>query len=693
MRHTVKRIFTLLALSGVLFLSGIGTAYGQGRVDFDDIMNGNSVYGDVTGLVDQNPDETPEDTVKKPPRIRKPLESYFFPDSVRANQIFTWSIVPGYNDIKYHRIDTALMGLQNDYPYIQNDVGSAYLGNLGGAFTPLNYFLRPDYNGHEFWQPYDGYMTSVERARFFNVKVPFTHASYTFAGQTTRLEENFHLVHAQNISPSSGFNVEYRSMGTRGSYQNQTSRAKALSVGFSHTGKKYTLHAGYIYNAINNKENGGIFDDREITDTVLELPELVTVNLKDAKNVLKNNSFYVSQSYGIPLRKLDDSDFSIADRPGIFIGHILEYNRYSRKYSDTRSNSEIGDDGKYYDHWFINSSATNDSIFESVLSNKLYLQIQPWDRNGAVGVINAGIGHDMHYFSGFAMDDYFSGIRGVKKNSTYVYGSLEGSVSRYLKWHGNLEYHPFGYRSQDISVGGGVEISAWLRGSPVTLKGDLVHETRTPGYWTENYYSNHFVWNNSFSKEDETRFSLTLDVPAIGFEAGFSQSAIGDKIYYGNQMTPVQKSGSVNVTGVYAKKNLRFGGLNLNHRVLLQYSTDQDVVPVPTASAYLSYFFEFNVVRDVLRMQIGLDGRYFTEYYAFGYNPATGQFHTQNENKIGNYPYIDAFVAAKWKRMRITIKMQHLNENLSGDRNYFNVLHYPLNRRMLKFGFSWAFYD
>ncbi|MFQ8826786.1 MAG: putative porin [Alistipes sp.] len=66
---------------------------------------------------------------------------------------------------------------------------------------------------------------------------------------------------------------------------------------------------------------------------------------------------------------------------------------------------------------------------------------------------------------------------------------------------------------------------------------------------------------------------------------------------------------------------------------------------------------------------------------------------TSARRNWGNYPMIDVFAAAKWKRMRILIKMQHLNENMFGDRNYFTVLHYPQNPRMFKLGVSWSFYD
>ena len=404
--------------------------------------------------------------------------------------------------------------------------------------------------------------------------------------------------------------------------------------------------------------------------------------------VFKNNTFYVVQSYGVPLRQLTDEDFSIARNSTIFFGYSFLYSRFYKRYTDTKAES-----GDFYENWYVSPERSYDSIFESLLSNRLFVQIQPWDRDGAVGVINAGIGNDAHHYYQFRLQDYMGSNEGVNRNSTYVYGSIEGNVKRYLDWNADVKFHLFGYRRQDLSVGGDVAFKVYVRGRPMTLKGSLRHEIRTPGYWTESYFSNHFVWSNSFSKESETRFSVTFSAPQIGLELGGYQSLLGDRIYYGADQLPAQYGGTVTVSGLYAQKDFRFGGLHLNHRVLYQYSSAEEVVPVPAISAYLSYYFEFNVVKNVLRLQLGLDGRYNTSYYAFGYNPATAQFYNQREKKLGNYPMIDVFAAAKWKRMRILIKMQHLNENMFGDRNYFTVLHYPQNPRMFKLGVSWSFYD
>jgi hypothetical protein len=116
-------------------------------------------------------------------------------------------------------------------------------------------------------------------------------------------------------------------------------------------------------------------------------------------------------------------------------------------------------------------------------------------------------------------------------------------------------------------------------------------------------------------------------------------------------------------------------------------------VPLPLVSTFFSYYYEFWVKRDVLRVQVGLDGRFNTRYYAQGYNPALSVFYNQNETSVGNYPYLDAFIAAKWKRMRILLKYQHWNCHLFGNQEYFAVARYPLNPGMFKIGISWTFYD
>ena len=681
MTHPFRRYVALL-LFGLFAVAICNGASLRSMIPAPQVPAG---YGSSSGL-DTARTQNSSDTN----RVRKPLESYFFNDSIRALPNFAWNVDMAYNRINLTSIDTSMNGFQTDYPFLQNSVGAAYIGTLGGAAIPLNYFDRPNNRNFSFANAYDCYMYTPERAPFYNVKAPFTQGTYFMSGQRKKAEEDLGIIHAQNISPSSGFNLNYKSRGTRGMYTWQGARDKNLALDFSHTGKKYSFHGGYIYNTAILKENGGIANDRDVTDTIFDLPENIPVRLTDARNVFKNNTFYFVESYGVPLRKLTDEDFSIADQSSIFFGHSFEWSKFTKLYTDSR-----GASGEYYDDWFLNPNATYDSIYEGLLSNKLFVQIQPWDRNGVIGTIDAGVGMDNHWYYQFRPDEYqnTSATKKQNLNSYYVYGSVEGYFRKYFKWGADLCYHPAGDRSQDVEFGGNIAISAFIKGKPLTLSGSARYALRTPSYWTENYFSNHYVWFNSFAKENETRIDLALTMPAIGMELGAHQSVTTNKVYYDANCRPAQYSGSVSVSGLYAKKDFRLGGFHLNHRVLLQWSSAQEVVPVPLASAFLSYYFEFNVVKDVLRIQLGIDGRYNTKYYAFGYNPALAQFYNQREKQLGNYVMLDAFLTAKWKRMRITVKLQHANENLFGERDYFTVLHYPLNMRQLRLGFSWNFYN
>ncbi len=643
-------------------------------------------------------EDEPADTTVKEPKIRKPLESYFFDDSLRQEGSFAWTVDMSRNKVYRAVIDTLTDGFQITYPYLMKGVGDAYQGALGGASVPLSYFDRPQYRNFTFGQPYDAYNIFPESALFFNVKRPLTIFTYLTAGQKQKAEENFGITHAQNISPSTGFNLDYKSRGTKGVYNWQRQRAKNLSMAVSHTGKKYSVHAGYIYNTIQNRENGGIQDDRYITDTVFEQANTIPVNLTDAFNLIKDNTFYVVQSYGVPLRQLTEDDFSIADQSSVFFGHSFKYSRWHRVYTDTRRGTLIpvddeGNTRSYYQFWNDNPTETRDSIAEILVSNKLFVQIQPFDRDGIIGTIDAGVGMDNHIYYQFVPDFYLQGLRNVKKTEYYAYGAVEGKFRRYLSWGGEVEFHPTGYRSGDIKAGADLSVSAFIKDKLLTLSGRFWHDRRSAGYWSERYFSNHYAWSNSFDKENETRIEASLEMPWAGFELGAYQSVVNNKIYYDANSLPAQATESVSVTGVYLRKDFRLGGFHLNHRVMLQWSTSQEIIPVPLGSAYLSYFFEFNIVRNVLRAQFGVDGRINTKWYAYGWNPSAAVFYNQREKEVGEYPMLDVFFNTKWKRMRILLKMEHLNDDMFGQRNYFSIPHYPQNKRVFKLGFSWSFYD
>ena len=658
-------------------------------------------------------DENRDTTDVKEKREKRALESYYFNDTVRALRNWLWTIDSDFDRVNIAPLDTTLQDWRIDYVFYREGVGDMALGGLGQSSQPINWFERRQSSDFVFARSYDAYTARIDNVPFYNCKTPFSNLSYLESGQKRYREEHFELIHTQNIDPSTSANITYRARSTMGQYLWQRTKNHALSLGFAHTGKRYSIHAAYINNLIDARENGGVVGEWAIADTTFEMPSGVPMRLGDdkaskAENHYRNNAIVIKQAYAIPLARVTEYDFSLADLPAVYVGHQLEYNTWSKVYTDQRAvyenprghyNPETGKWEKvtgleYYDEWYIDPRKSRDSISERLLSNKFYVQIQPWDRDGAISTIDGGVGIDLHTYSYLRPEDYIAGkATKDKRTSWYLYGGTGGKIKRYADWGVDAKYYPSGYRGGDFSMDGNVVLRAYIRELPLILSGRFKQEFRSPAYWQENLLSNHYMWFNSFDKESETRLEVNFSVPSIALELGFWQGIMGNMVYYDGSSHVQQHSGIVSLTSLYARKDFRVAGFHFDHRALVQISSDESVLPVPALSAFLSYYYEFWVKRDVLRVQLGVDARFNTSYYAPSYNPALSAFFNQREARVGDYPYLDAYLSAKWKRMRILLKYQHANQGLFGNGEYFQVARYPLNPRMFKIGISWSFYD
>ena len=263
----------------------------QNNQNPNDPNNPNNMLGS-NPFQTQNGEEQPAmptDSTKKK-RIRKPLESYFFNDSIRALPNFSWTISRDYNQVHINPLDTTLATFRIDYPFYKEGVGHAAVGALGQASLPYNYFERPQYRNFSFAEGFDVYTYRMENVPFYNLKRPYFHFMYLESGQKKFREENFSLTLGHNISPTTGFNVNYRSRGTKGLYEWSRTKNHNLSVAVSHTGKRYSVHAGFINNHIETRENGGVVGEWAIRDTTFEMPSGVPMKLtsSEATNTYRN---------------------------------------------------------------------------------------------------------------------------------------------------------------------------------------------------------------------------------------------------------------------------------------------------------------------------------------------------------------------------------------------------------------------
>jgi hypothetical protein len=638
---------------------------------------------------------------KKKQEKEKPdtLATYFFIDTLRYNRIITWTINRYLNTPHIVTPDTLQSENMTELPFYKEDAGASYLGVTGSATLLHDFFKRKQSDVFPFMSPYLLYGFTPDNIRFYNTKGPFSNLSYYTSGRKRFSEDNIKVLLTRNISPSLNVGLYYQKMGAKGTYQNQRTKNKTFNIFLSYVGSKYIAHAGYIYNGINNLENGGIINDFFVEDTVIN-SDAIDVKLKSAENRLSSNTYFLTHSYGIPLDLFRRDSLHADEGTVVYFGHTFEYSRYKRVYTDGINDTayiDVLDEQRryqhYYDNRYLSALRSYDSTFASSFDNRLFIRLQPYSSTAIISKIDGGIGYQFDKYYGFTPESYISGLSDEKLSTGYVYGNAEGMFSKYFSWDAFLKYNFLGYKINDLNFDAKARLSLYPLEGGIHFSGRFLLDNREQPYFMKKYYSNHFQWNSDFNKTTETRIEAAVNIPDWNLELGFKNSVISNHVYFSDDALPQQTSEILNVTSLHLNSKLRWWLLRLDTRLVAQNTSNGNVLPLPTFSGNAMFYVEGQLVKNVLNARAGLDIYYNTRFYDYAYNAATGMFHTQSEKKTGNYPWADFFLSFKWKRANIYVKLTNIGENIAGGRKYFSALHYPRNKMMLRYGVNWYFHN
>lgn len=675
------------------------------------------------------------------PRI---LSTFAIPDSMHYKRIITWEHDRYFHNVDLKELDTTYNYNFNDYPFYKDDaVNSVWLGVVGSPEESYNFFKRKEEENAIFYTPYQSYSYTPETALQFNTKTPYTELAYygTLFANKEKEESNLRILTTQNITPEFNFTLEYRRYGSNGMLRREDTDNRSVLMSTNYMGKKYLMHAGYIYNRIERSENGGVTDISWIKDTTVDARE-IEVYLKDASNKLKKNTLFLDQLYRIPFTFLDDlkgwkerkaqravrdsimnSGDSIAiasllekeredslelaaqldtasintDVTTAFIGHSSEYSVFRKTYQDNIPTSDNFGREFYNDRFFINPTKSMDSLRVMRFENRFFIRLQPWKNDGIVSKLDVGIGDKLLNYFAFRPTDYVSGSTNVLFNSTYLYAGANGKLKKYMNWDAMGKYTFLGHEINDFGIDANLTFNVYPfrreKNSPITFKAHFETNLKEPDYYQQHLYTNHFKWDNDFSKISTTKAKASLSIPRWKLDASFGYALLNNNIYYDTLGIARQNTAPMSVITGTLKKNFKVWNLHFDHKALLQISSNEEVMPLPLLALNFRYYLQFDVVKNVMQMQIGANGTYTTKWYLPAYNPVLGVFHNQNEIEYGNCPYIDAFVNIQWKRACIFIKAINVNMGWpSKSADYFTADGYIAPQRAIKFGITWPFY-
>ena len=639
------------------------------------------------------------------PRI---LETYALPDSLHYKRLVAWTRDPDFGRMQPYIPDTSYNYRFHDYPFLRSDVNATWLGVAGSPVQHYDWFQRRSDEGVDFYDAQEAWSYSHRTLPHYNTKVPYTELAYfgTLFAKQAKESDNLHLFTTQNITPAFNFALLFDRFGGSGILANEETVNKTTSVQVNYLGKRYTMHAAYIYNMVSRQENGGIRDIGMIRDTTVDSRD-IRVTLSGAKSKIKKNTVFLDQQLRIPFTFIEkwrarrDSTYSFnadslnRDITTAFIGHSSEFSTYTRKYTDNISD-EFG--SAFYRDVFRYGNASADSMRVMVLDNKFYLRLQPWSADGAVSRLDVGVGDRLrNYF-----DSTLVRPQNHAENSFYLYAGAEGRLFKNAWWDAKARFVTLGHGvgDFDVTANAGFNFYPFRRApkSPVSVNAHFESTLEEPTWYQQHLNLNHFSWDNQFGKISTTRIQGRIDIPYWRMSAEVGYALLGGNIYYDTEGIVRQNTSAMSVLSASLRKDFKLGPVHLDHRALVQVSSKPEVLPLPAASLNFRYYLEFVVQRNerrqnVMTMQVGADAYYNTAWYSPAWNPDLGVFHNQTERQYTNGPWFDLFVNVQWKRACVFIKYENAGMGwplLHPD--YFSADRYIVTQSGLKFGVFWPFY-
>lgn len=396
--------------------------------------------------------------------------------------------------------------------------------------------------------------------------------------------------------------------------------------------------------------------------------------------------------------------------------HTARFDNYRRIYQAYNTPTDF-----YAQNYFNYGTAANDSIFDTTkhwsLKNTFAVALLEGFNKWAKAGLKAFLSYELRHYTLPSMITpsgstvaFFNGDQTWNQHDVSVGGQLLKTLGKTFHYDVSAEAWLAGNRAGQFHVDGHAELGFPLLGDTVQLAATAFFHRSAPSFYMGQYYGKHYWWDNSLDQQIHSRilgeFSLkkTRTKLRVGYDVLKNYTYFGiqnDRVKSGdnylvqhNDLNVRQSSSPINLLTLQLQQDFRLGILNWQNVLTLQKSSKEDILPVPTFNAYSNLFIRFKVAR-VLDVDLGVDGRYFTSYYAPEYIPGIGAFGIQetdaSRTKIGNYPLLNAYANFQLQHTRFFVMFSHVNSGEGG--RYFYTPHYPLNQRVFQFGISWNFFN
>ena len=371
---------------------------------------------------------------------------------------------------------------------------------------------------------------------------------------------------------------------------------------------------------------------------------------------------------------------NIKSKGGRYLGtltHSFQFKKLKSVFFDYNLNNDF-----YQNQYYIDTDTTRDTLnYYSIVNSLQWSNFAPLDRIS-----------DQNYFFRIA-----GGIRHEYVHAQmpfYVGNNYTLFARTYIRlfsvWDlfGNIAYSFNNYNRNDAiaNVGATFAIDR-KRQHFIGLSAEFYRVS--PDYLYTYYIGNHNMWYLEWPKENTMKLGAYWTI--LNYKLSFNYFMLDNHLYLDETCTPQSVDKGIHLVQLNLQAPIRIKDFYMDLNMSLQHSTNS-VVAVPLFTGKMRAAYKFRIFKNRLRIQVGTDLMYNTQYYADAYNPILHQFHHQERFSVGNFLYWNMFLSLQVSRLSFFVRGGNLLDGITSYK-YFTTPYYPMQIRDVTIGITWRFYD
>lgn len=495
-------------------------------------------------------------------------------------------------------------------------------------FLPLFVFGQNSVINHWDKQQFVSFLRSSE-LKFSDLDtVELSSLKYsTFSGKG----QQFELCHQQPLNDYFTVFVDANKFSQEGVFNRSAVKMHDVDWGliFRNKSSSYQFNSVFNYQKIEQQENGGLIDyDSGLYDD----PLLYPVNLTTAQTFAKSREFNLHHTY-----------------------QFNENWRFSHSWERRRKHHLFMDDSpdlNFHNQIFIDSLQTRDSLYNEQSRHCFGL------KTGSL-TLNYIALYEKYGTAFIDTSRFFHGV-----NLAFDFQEFSFQIDYLQSKQHDIKLN---YAHKDFGI-------------------SFESKQNLAALYHENYHSNHFSWAHSW--EHIKKQSLNANYSIKGFSFTLNIDRLQNHLYLDKEIVWQQEANDLYKVESKFSKAWNFGILNAHHKLSYNWVSNEGILRLPTYHLNNDFYLESDLFQNAMQAKIGLSVDYFKAYYALAYSPSLSAMYLQNDQLIGDYPLMTAFIEAQIQSATIRLQARNVSD-LFLEESHYVLPDYPYSPMAIEFGVKW----